>query len=85
MKKTDDKFEGHPNIIQVHDICYNDGVWSLALPLYSCTLEKAIKSGYLTNKQKLKVAHGILAGVAFLHANHLVHRDLKPSNGWKLQ
>jgi len=59
-----------------------EGCLGMAMPLYQCgTLGDGIDSGKLhSRKQKVKVAHGLLCAVAYLHDNGIIHRDIKADN-----
>jgi serine/threonine protein kinase len=50
------------------------------LPLCSLSLADGSFKNQMTVKRQLRVASGITAGLAFLHANDVAHRDLKSSN-----
>lgn len=85
----------HKNVIQIHDLKQSDSVLDdhnnggdlmsnigLVMPLYSHgNLSDAINSGIFTNKRmKVRIAHGILNAVAYLHLNGIIHRDIKGDN-----
>lgn len=85
----------HPNIIEIHDFKQDDGMseeenngddlmsnMGLVMPLYPHgNLTDAVEKGFFTKKKmKIKIAHGILTAVAFLHENGIIHRDIKGDN-----
>jgi len=48
--------------------------------MHNGNLTQFLMSYQLSPYMKLRIAHDIAAGMAFLHANHLIHRNLKPTN-----
>ena len=85
----------HPNIIEIHDLKQDDDMneeqnngddlmsnMGLVMPLYPHgNLTDAIEKGLFMNKKvKVRIAHGILNAVAFLHENGIIHRDIKGDN-----
>lgn len=85
----------HPNIISIHDVKQPGGICeeeeedqvdaSMLLPGITMklfrhgTLSKAL-SQHLDKRSKVRIAHGILSGVAYLHQNGIIHRDIKSDN-----
>jgi serine/threonine protein kinase/Tol biopolymer transport system component len=71
----------HPNIVAVHDIGCNNGIYWIASELVrGDTLRRAIEAGPLPTPKAVEIAVQIAAGLAAAHAVGLVHRDLKPDN-----
>ncbi|CAB9523302.1 SPS1-related proline-alanine-rich protein kinase [Seminavis robusta] len=87
---------GHVNIVEIADVqgdyCDDEdeagagtsGCLGMAMPLYPLgSLEQAIDSqSPLIQKRadKIRISHGILSAVNYLHENGLMHRDIKASN-----
>jgi serine/threonine-protein kinase len=71
----------HENIMRVYDYGEDEGRPFMALEwLPGGTLESRLAQGALSPAETRRVATGIAAGLAQLHARGLVHRDLKPAN-----
>jgi len=70
----------HPNVMSMHDICIFDGALALVMPKMTSNLYDAIEAGYLSQTNKLNIAHGLVSAVAFLHVNLFIHRDIKTEN-----
>jgi serine/threonine protein kinase len=85
----------HPNVIAISDVKQSNDITEevdgdvtmhylgIAMPLFKHgTLTLAIESatGSLHKKNKVQIAHGILAAVAYLHTNGIIHRDIKTDN-----
>lgn len=87
---------GHENIVPMVDVKGPDdleeedygagtsGCMAMAMPLYkSGTLADAMDKGVLRSCPKIvkvKIAHGLLCAMAYLHDNGIIHRDLKSDN-----
>jgi Tol biopolymer transport system component len=71
----------HPNIVAVHDIGCDNGIYWIASELVSGeTLRRVIDHGPLPAPKVIEIATQVAAGLAAAHAAGLVHRDLKPDN-----
>jgi serine/threonine-protein kinase len=71
----------HENVMRVYDYGEDDAGPFMALEwLPGGTLEERLAEGPLPTDETYRVAQGISAGLAHLHARGLVHRDLKPAN-----
>jgi len=70
----------HPNICTIYGVDEIDGLLVITMELLDgCSL-----TDYLTNHsslaERLRIAHGIAAGLAAAHAEKIVHGDFKPDN-----
>ena len=71
----------HENIMRVYDYGEDEAGPFMALEwLPGGTLEERLADGPLPPAETRRVAAGMAAGLAQLHARGLVHRDLKPAN-----
>jgi serine/threonine-protein kinase len=71
----------HENVMRVYDYGEDEARPFMALEwLPGGTLEDRLRQGPLPHDETYRVAEGIAAGLAHLHARGLVHRDLKPAN-----
>lgn len=71
----------HENVMRVYDYGEAEaGPFIAAEWLPGGTLEDRLGTGPLPPAETRRVAQGIAAGLAHLHARGLVHRDLKPAN-----
>jgi serine/threonine protein kinase len=71
----------HENVMQVFDYGEDEAGPFMSLEwLPGGTLEERLAHGALPDEETHRVATGIAAGLAHLHARGLVHRDLKPAN-----
>jgi serine/threonine protein kinase/Tol biopolymer transport system component len=71
----------HPNIVAVHDIGCDNGIYWIASELVRGeTLRRAIAAGPLLPPKAIEIAIQVAAGLAAAHEAGLVHRDLKPDN-----
>jgi len=69
------------NIVGVEYVCETTDHIALALPYFANgSLQARVKHNPLGLVQFLKVAQGVLAGVARIHTSRFLHLDLKPSN-----
>ena len=71
----------HENIVRLYDYGEEEARPFMALEwLSGGTLEDRLAQGALSTDETRRVAAGMAAGLAHLHASGLVHRDLKPAN-----
>lgn len=72
----------HPNLIEIADMASINGELCMIMPNYTCSLRDALSGGALaaTKGSQVRVAHGLLSAVAFMHACKSMHRDIKPGN-----
>ncbi len=71
----------HENVMRLYDYGEDEaGPFIAAEWLPGGTLEARLGEGPLQPDETRRVARGIAAGLAHLHARGLVHRDLKPAN-----
>lgn len=75
-----DKNYIHPNIITLYDICWYDDLISMVMPRLNMSLDAAVEQKILKDKQRVKIAHGLLSAIYFLHTNDVIHRDIKTDN-----
>jgi eukaryotic-like serine/threonine-protein kinase len=72
---------GHENVMRVYDYGEDARGPFMALEwLPGGTLEERLADGALPAAETERIARGIAAGLAHLHAQGFVHRDLKPAN-----
>jgi serine/threonine protein kinase len=71
----------HENVMRVYDYGEDEAGPFMALEwLHGGTLEERLQHGSLPPAETHRVALGMAAGLAHLHARGLIHRDLKPAN-----
>ena len=69
----------HPNILPVHNACFIDGLFVIAMPLGEDTLGHRLQRRISTAKA-LDFTAQILAAVAHAHEARIIHCDIKPDN-----
>lgn len=71
----------HENVMRLYDYGEDEAGPFMALEwLPGGTLEDRLAHGPLSSDETRRIAKGMAAGLAHLHARGLVHRDLKPAN-----
>jgi len=71
----------HPNVLVIHDVTYVDDALNLIMPKFMMDLSSAIKKSTVPKgPPRVKVAHGLLSALTFLHDNSIIHRDVKTEN-----
>ncbi len=71
----------HRNIVPIQYACENSTHIMLAMPYYAKgSLAARISKDPITTRELIRVAVGVMHGVAQIHAKGFIHFDLKPSN-----
>ena len=74
----------HPNIVKVFDFDRDDGMVFLTMEVVDgIPLHKRLReldTRPMDDAERRRLAHGMLAGMAYAHARGISHADLKPSN-----
>lgn len=71
----------HDNVVPILYACETATCISLAMPYFpNGSLSKRIKDRPLRLSDVLRIAQGVLAGLAHIHLGKFVHFDIKPSN-----
>ncbi|XRA99044.1 phytosulfokine receptor [Pycnococcus provasolii] len=80
----------HPNVLYLYGVCITrdetvpDGkLVQMVTELGECSLRDFMRTNAFLSMgivQRLRLASGILSGIAYLHENGVCHRDIKPAN-----
>mmetsp|Transcript_105083 Transcript_105083/g.234546 ORF Transcript_105083/g.234546 Transcript_105083/m.234546 type:complete len:551 (+) Transcript_105083:102-1754(+) len=78
------RLAGHPNIIKLHEVLYDEPTGRLALvfELMDMNLYEAIKGRrhYLPEQKVKQYIYELLKALDHMHRNGIFHRDVKPEN-----
>mmetsp|Transcript_178255 Transcript_178255/g.433682 ORF Transcript_178255/g.433682 Transcript_178255/m.433682 type:complete len:520 (-) Transcript_178255:94-1653(-) len=78
------RLAGHPNIIKLHEVLYDEPTGRLALvfELMDMNLYEAIKGRrhYLPEHKVKQYMHELMKALDHMHRNGIFHRDVKPEN-----
>lgn len=76
------KLAGHPHIVQLHDVLFEDHRLAIVFELMDMNLYEAIKDRkmYLPESRVVKWMFQLLLAIDHMHKNELFHRDVKPEN-----
>lgn len=66
--------------MKMRDVLTIDGCFCIAMPKLKMSLDNAIEKKHLDRSKKVKIAHGLLSALCFLHDNSMIHRDVKSAN-----
>lgn len=76
------KVKGHPNIVQLYDVYYNDEYVVLVLELLAGgeLFDRIVSNGAYSERDASQHIRKITLALQYMHGNGIVHRDLKPEN-----
>ncbi|KAJ4441201.1 hypothetical protein ANN_11052 [Periplaneta americana] len=74
--------QGHPNIVNLHEVYYDEAHTYLVLELLRGgeLLERIRKKDRFTESEASQIMRKLISAVSFMHSRGVVHRDLKPEN-----
>ncbi|KAI4472089.1 ribosomal protein s6 kinase [Holotrichia oblita] len=74
--------QGHPNIVNLHDVIIDDIHTYLVLELLKGgeLLDRIRKKSKFTESEASGLLRKLVSAVSFMHSRGVVHRDLKPEN-----
>jgi len=76
------KLSGHPHIVQLHDVLFENHRLALVFELMDMNLYEAIKDrrSFLSEAKVTKWMYELFEAIDFIHSNQVFHRDVKPEN-----
>lgn len=74
--------QGHPNIVNLHDVIIDEWHTYLVLELLKGgeLLDRIRKKSKFTESEASGILRKLVSAVSFMHSRGVVHRDLKPEN-----
>ncbi|KRT82980.1 phosphotransferase, partial [Oryctes borbonicus] len=74
--------QGHPNIVNLHDVIIDEIHTYLVLELLKGgeLLDRIRKKSKFTESEASSILRKLVSAVSFMHSRGVVHRDLKPEN-----
>ncbi|XP_039278772.1 ribosomal protein S6 kinase alpha-5 [Nilaparvata lugens] len=74
--------QGHPNVVNLHNVYYDEVHTYLVLELLSGgeLLERIRRKNRFTESEASRIMRQLVSAVSFMHSRGVVHRDLKPEN-----
>ncbi|PNF43832.1 Ribosomal protein S6 kinase alpha-5 [Cryptotermes secundus] len=73
--------QGHPNIVSLHEVYYDEAHTYIVLELLcGGELLDRIRKGRFTETEASQVMRKLISALNFMHSCGVVHRDLKPEN-----
>ncbi|KAL1124522.1 hypothetical protein AAG570_001148, partial [Ranatra chinensis] len=74
--------QGHPNIVNLHQVYYDEAHTYLVLELLEGgeLLQRIRKQDRFTESEASRIMRQLVSAVNFMHSRGVVHRDLKPEN-----
>jgi hypothetical protein len=72
--------KGHPNIVEVYDVGYDNGRHFIEMELCNGSLADRLGSSFLSSAEAVEIAIQVLSGLEHAHKKRIVHRDIKPEN-----
>nr|CAD7460076.1 unnamed protein product [Timema tahoe] len=72
--------QGHPNIVNLHEVYYDEAHTYLVLELLRGgeLLERIRRKDRFTENEASQIMRKLISAVSFMHSRGVVHRDLKP-------
>jgi len=76
----------HPHIVTIHDAGEVEGYYYLSMELMrGQSLKERCAHGPMGAEELVRLAHEMVAALAYCHAQGVLHRDLKPTNVFLLE
>ncbi|EAX89605.1 CAMK family protein kinase [Trichomonas vaginalis G3] len=72
----------HPNVVKVYDIIYEEDIIMIIMEyLPNGDLQTVLTNNTIfTYNEQVRITHGIINGLCYLHQRNVAHRDIKPEN-----